>query len=85
MLGLLCPFYLFMLDFKTVEELQLQPQTEEEYEDALHDDRSSASSDSESSLSSRASSASDVSSHRMFRRRRHNPPSKDTDVRTPLG
>jgi transient receptor potential cation channel subfamily M protein 3 len=30
-LGLLCPFYIAKLEFKSKEELQLMPQTEEEY------------------------------------------------------
>lgn len=30
-LGLLCPFYIVKLEFKSKEELQLMPQTEEEH------------------------------------------------------
>lgn len=39
-LGLLCPFYIIKLEFKSKEELQLMPQTEEEHleNESLDDD-----------------------------------------------
>ena len=53
-LGLICPPSVIQLEFKTREELELMPQTEEELQD--RDDRSSSSSSSTSSTSSRRSS-----------------------------
>ncbi|XP_026684569.1 transient receptor potential cation channel trpm-like isoform X3 [Diaphorina citri] len=37
-MGLLCPFYIARLEFKSKEELQLMPQTEEEHLYGLEDD-----------------------------------------------
>ena len=53
-LGLLFPFTISQLEFKTKEELELMPQTEEEMQD--RDDNHSNSSSSSSSTSSRRSS-----------------------------
>jgi transient receptor potential cation channel subfamily M protein 3 len=40
-LGLLCPFYIAKLDFKSKEELQLMPQTEEEHLIGLEEENES--------------------------------------------
>ena len=53
-IGLLCPPSIIKLEFKTREELDLMPQTEEEFHD--RNDRTSSSSTSSSSTSSRRSS-----------------------------
>lgn len=41
-LSLLCPLYILQLEFKSKEELQLMPQTEEEHleNESIEDDRS---------------------------------------------
>ncbi|XP_063995488.1 transient receptor potential cation channel trpm isoform X2 [Diachasmimorpha longicaudata] len=44
-LGLLCPFYIIKLDFKTREELQLMPQTQEEHLIALEDENEDSESE----------------------------------------
>lgn len=48
-LGLFCPFYITRLEFKSREELQLMPQTQEEHLIALEDEKED--SDSEHSAS----------------------------------
>jgi hypothetical protein len=40
-LGLLCPFYIAKLEFKSKEELQLMPQTEEEHLIGLEEENES--------------------------------------------
>jgi transient receptor potential cation channel subfamily M protein 3 len=40
-LGLLCPFYIAKLEFKSKEELQLMPQTEEEHLTGLEEENES--------------------------------------------
>ncbi|XP_067933259.1 transient receptor potential cation channel subfamily M member 3-like isoform X2 [Watersipora subatra] len=50
LLGILVPFTIIRLDFKSKEELQLLPQTEEEHIDELEDDESSEDSNSETDL-----------------------------------
>lgn len=51
-LGLLFPPSIFLLEFKSREELMLQPQTAAEHEDDIKDTSSSSSSSSESESSS---------------------------------
>lgn len=57
--GLFCPLTIFLLEFKSREELLLQPQTAAEHENDLNDSSSSSSS---SSSGSDSSSDSDFSS-----------------------
>ncbi|VDK52174.1 unnamed protein product [Anisakis simplex] len=58
-MGLLCPLTIFLLEFKSREELMLQPQTAAEHENDINDSSSSSSS---SSSESDSSSDSDYSS-----------------------
>ncbi|VDM50893.1 unnamed protein product [Toxocara canis] len=61
-LGLLCPFTIFLLEFKSREELMLQPQTAAEHEDDINESSSSSSSSSESDSSSDSDYSSDEDS-----------------------
>uniref|UniRef100_F1KQ20 Transient receptor potential channel n=1 Tax=Ascaris suum TaxID=6253 RepID=F1KQ20_ASCSU len=58
-LGLLCPLTIFLLEFKSREELMLQPQTAAEHEDDINESSSSSSSSSESDSSSDSDYTSD--------------------------
>uniref|UniRef100_A0A915BSL5 Transient receptor potential channel n=1 Tax=Parascaris univalens TaxID=6257 RepID=A0A915BSL5_PARUN len=60
-LGLLCPLTIFLLEFKSREELMLQPQTAAEHEDDINESSSSSSSSSESDSSSDSDYTSDDS------------------------
>lgn len=44
-LGLLCPVYISRLEFKSREELQLMPQTQEEHLIALEDEKEDSESE----------------------------------------
>lgn len=44
-LGLVCPFYITRLEFKSREELQLMPQTQEEHLIALEDEKEDSDSE----------------------------------------
>ncbi|XP_026670370.1 transient receptor potential cation channel trpm isoform X3 [Ceratina calcarata] len=44
-LGLVCPFYITRLEFKSREELQLMPQTQEEHKIALEDEKEDSDSE----------------------------------------
>ena len=59
-----------MVEYKTVEELQLQPQTEEEYEDVLTTSSVEAGSARGGSVHSARSAGSDAGNNRAARRRR---------------
>ncbi|VDN56541.1 unnamed protein product [Dracunculus medinensis] len=63
--GLLCPFYIFLLEFKSREELMLQPQTVAEHEDDINYSSSSSSSSSASDSSSDSDYSSDEASHQF--------------------
>lgn len=60
-MGIVFPPSIFLLEFKSREELMLQPQTAAEHENYINDDSSSSSS-SNSSTSSSSSSSSDSES-----------------------
>lgn len=64
--GLLCPFYIFLLEFKSREELMLQPQTVAEHEDDINYSSSSSSSSSASDSSSDSDYSSDEASHQVY-------------------
>lgn len=44
-MGLLCPMYITRLEFKSKEELQLMPQTQEEHLIALEDEKEDSDSE----------------------------------------
>jgi hypothetical protein len=69
-MALLFPPFLNMVEYKTVEELQLQPQKEEEYEDAMSSRGSVESGARGGSVHSAHSPTSDTDSIRAARRRR---------------